>query len=345
MTETDTTAVLADDSPRPTVDEDAQGQLVREAVRDIARDGLRSVCFVGCGGSYFGAGPSHYLLEQRVAAYPVLRMNADEFNWRRPPIVGERSLVVVASHSGGTPETVRAVQTARALGAEQVIAVSGAKDSALAQAADHSFVYHHDLASSSQARLYGHLTHAILEISEVESEAEAAEAAGAYDTLTGALYDAILAVDADTRKAAELLTSASLSFILGAGPDEDIARCLSMCYLQEMQWLNSEAFNAGEFFHGAFEVVTEDDPAMVVMIGEHAARPMEERAVRFIERYSKKFALVDTKTVALDGIPERFRAELSPHILNAIAGRISKLCEEITGHSLKIRRYMGEVDY
>jgi fructoselysine-6-P-deglycase FrlB-like protein len=345
MTETDTTAVIADDVPRPTVDEDAQGQLVREAVRDIARGGLRGVCFVGCGGSYFGAGPSHYLLEQRVAAYPALRMNADEFNWRRPPIVGERSLVVVASHSGGTPETVRAVQTARALGAEQVIAVSGAKDSALAQAADHSFVYHHDLASSSQARLYGHLTHAILEVSQVESEAEAAEATGAYDTLTRVLYDAILAVDADTRKAAELLTSASLSFILGAGPDEDIARCLSMCYLQEMQWLNSEAFNAGEFFHGAFEVVTQDDPAIVVMMGEHAARPMEERAVRFIERYSKKFALIDTKTVVLDGIPERFRAELSPHILNAIAGRISKLCEEITGHSLKTRRYMGEVDY
>ena len=345
MTETDTTAVIADDSPGPKVDEDAQGQLVREAVRGIARDGLRSVCFVGCGGSYFGAGPFHYLLDQRVAAYPTLRMNADEFNWRRPPIVGERSLVVVASHSGSTPETVRAVETARALGAEKVIAVSGDKDSTLAQAADVGFVYHHDPASASKARLYGHLTHAILEASGVESEAEAAEAAGVYDTLNGVLRDAVLAVDADSRRVAELLTSASLSVILGAGPDEDVARSLSMCYLQEMQWLPSEAFNAGEFFHGAFEVVTEDEPTVVVMIGEHAARPMEERAVRFVERYSKRFALIDTKTVALDGIPERFRAELSPHILSAIGDRIAKICEEITGHSLKIRRYMGEVEY
>lgn len=344
MTETDTT-VLAEDSHGPKVDEEAQGQLVREAVRDIAQDGLRSVCFVGCGGSYFGAGPFQYLLDHRVGAYPTLRMNADEFNWRRPPIVGERSLVVVASHSGKTPETVRAVETARALGAAKVIGVSGDKDSTLAQAADLSFVYHHDPASTSKARLYGHLTHAVLEASRVESEAEAAEATHAYDTLTRVLRDAVLAIDADTRKVAELLTSASLSFILGAGPDEDVARSLSMCYLQEMQWLHSEAFNAGEFFHGAFEVVTDDDPAIAVMIGEHAARPMEERAVRFIERYSKRFALIDTKTVALDGIPDRFRGELSPHILNAIADRISTMCEEITGHSLKIRRYMGEVDY
>ncbi|MHB1931193.1 MAG: SIS domain-containing protein [Acidimicrobiales bacterium] len=345
MTDTQTTTVIADGVHGPTVDEDAQGKLIREAVHDIARGGLRSVCFVGCGGSYFGAAPTHYLLDQRVAAHPTLRMNADEFNWRRPPIVGDRSLVVVASHSGSTPETVRAVETARALGAPKVLAVSGDKSSELARAADVSFVYHHDKASTSKARVYGHLGHAILEASGLESEEEAAEATAAYDALTGVLRDAVLAVDPATRKVAQLVTSASLSFILGAGPDEDVARSLSMCYLQEMQWLHSEAFNAGEFFHGAFEVVTEEDPAIVVMLGEHAARPMEERAVRFVERHSKRCAVIDSRTVALEGIPENFRAELSPHIVNAIADRVAEMCEEITGHSLKIRRYMGEVEY
>jgi fructoselysine 6-phosphate deglycase len=332
--------------PSATADEATQGERIRAAVLDLARDGLRSLCFVGCGGSYFGAGPSQYLLDQTASAYPTLRMNADEFNWRRPATVGPRSLVVVASHSGSTPETVRAVDTARSMGVPTIIAISGDKDSKLAQAADLSFTYHHDKASTSKARLYGQLTHALLEAGGYESASEANQAIAGYETLTETLRDAVVALDEKViQPAGELIVGARSSFVLGAGPDEDVARGLSMCYLQEMQWLHSSAFNAGEFFHGAFEVVTDDDPAVLLMLGEHAARPMEERAGRFVDRYSKKVARFDSRDVTIDGLAEELRPELSPHMLNAMVDRLAEVVEGLTGHSLKIRRYMGEVDY
>jgi fructoselysine 6-phosphate deglycase len=341
----DATPTETVDSHRPSVDEVAQGTAIRETILARWAEGVDNIFFIGCGGSYFGAAPFEYLLDAKLPTHPVRRINADEFNCQRPAAVGPRTLAVVASHSGSTPETVKAITTARELGVPHVIAVSADKTKPLAAAADTSFLYHHDAASTSKALLYANLTHAILEAARVETREQAADAVAAYVGITETLADAILAKDEELRQVAETLAGSSLSFILGAGPDEDVARSLSMCYLQEMQWLDSEAFNAGEFFHGAFEVVTGDSHAVLLLMGESPARPMEERAKTFLERYSTNTVVVDSKTIDVPGLDPQYRPEISPHILNGVVDRLAKLCEGTTGHSMKIRRYMGEVEY
>lgn len=333
------------DPYKPSVDEVAQGAVVRETILARWAEGVDNIFFIGCGGSYFGAGPSEYLLDGKLASIPVRRINADEFNTQRPAAAGPRTLAIVASHSGSTPETVAAVATARELGVPYVIAVSGDPTKPLAQAADIDFVYHHDPATTSKARLYAHITHSILEAAGVESEQEAADAVAVYNGLFETLRDAVLTHDDELKQVAEALTSTKLSILLGAGPDEDVARSFSMCLLQEMQWLDSQAFNAGEFFHGAFEVVTEDSHAVLLLLGESPARAMEERAKTFLDEYSSKTVVLDSKMVAVPGLDAKYRDEVSPHILTALIDRTAELCEAATGHSMKIRRYMGKVEY
>ena len=98
---------------------------------------------------------------------------------------------------------------------------------------------------------------------------------------------------------AAALASEPVIFVLGAGPAEDVARCLSMCYLQEMQWLHSAAFNAGEFFHGAFEVVTDQRTGVVLFLGEDHSRPIAERARTFLDKYARRAWTVDLAELAL----------------------------------------------
>ena len=116
-----------------------------------------------------------------------------------------------------------------------------------------------------------------------------------------------------------------------------------MCYLQEMQWMHAAAFNAGEFFHGAFEVVTDDVP-VIIYAGEDATRPMAERAIDFCSRYTKNLHVVDSRDFGLPGtVLDARRGGTDPAWFERLPpGRsTSRPC----GHDLKLRRYMFKVDY
>ena len=52
----------------------------------------------------------------------------------------------------------------------------------------------------------------------------------------------------------------------------------------EMQWYNSQAIHANEFFHGPFEVV-DKDANFIVMIGLDETRALAERARDFLVKY------------------------------------------------------------
>src|SRR5579875_3812269 len=118
----------------------------------------------------------------------------------------------------------------------------------------------------------------------------------------------------------------------------------AMCYLQEMQWRHAAAFNAGEFFHGAFEMITERMPVLLFM-GEDETRPVAQRASRFLDRYTRRAFRVDSAELELPGVPAACRAEIGPIVLGALSYRLAQHYEAITGHSLENRRYMFKVDY
>ncbi len=322
-----------------------QRSRVSSIVAEAAAGGIKTLFFVGCGGSLYASSPIGDVMATHGRSVVTYRMESGEFVYGPPATLGPDSLVVVGSHTGTTPETIKAIEVARARGPRAVLAITREPDSPLAQAADHAFTYgsKHTVWEPKQVYL-AQIGHGALLACGDESQAEHDAALDAYSGLGGAILDAIAASDDYLAEMAAALASEPVIYVLGAGPAEDVARCLSMCYLQEMQWLHSAAFNANEFFHGAFEVVT-DQTAVLLFLGQDHSRPIAERARTFLEKYARRAWTVDLADLALPGIPGTYRGEIGPLVLGSLASRIGQHFEAVTGHDLDTRRYMHKVEY
>ena len=175
-----------------------------------------------------------------------------------------------------------------------------------------------------------------------ERDADAVDQALA--ALPAAVRHAVEQAEPQLADIAEAFKDEPITYVLGSGPSYGWAYGLAMCFLQEMQWKHAAAFNSGEFFQGAFEMV-DDDTAVLLWIGDDASRPMGERAKRFLDQYCKKAQYVDVRDLELPGIPESVRGDVSPIVVGALANRLAQHYESVRGHDLETRRYMFKVEY
>ncbi|KRF27513.1 SIS domain-containing protein [Phycicoccus sp. Soil802] len=310
----------------------AERDAIATVVRDVVDRGLRNVYFVGAGGSIICSYPAHYLLQQK-ASFPAFQLQSDELNTSVPAVMGPGSLVVLASYTGTTKETVAAAKTAKATGATVIAAAK--PGSPLAEAADVAFTGKSDLFELVVA-------FELLAATGAELDTEAVDQALA--ALPAAVRHAVEQAEAQLADIAEAFKDEPITYVLGSGPSYGWAYGLAMCFLQEMQWKHAAAFNSGEFFQGAFEMV-DDDTAVLLWVGDDASRPMGERAKTFLDQYCKKAQYVDVRDLELPGIPESVRGEVSPIVVGALANRLAQHYESVRGHDLETRRYMFKVEY
>ena len=307
-------------------------EAIAAALADVVARGLRNVYFVGAGGSIICSYPAHYLL-QRKASFPAFQVQSDELNCSTPALMGEGSLVVLASYTGTTKETVAAAKTAKASGATVISAAKAG--SPLAEASD--------IAFSGKSDLFELLV-AFELLAATGADLDRAEVDAALTALPQAVRHAIEQAEPQLAKIADAFKDEPITYVLGSGPSYGWAYGFAMCFLQEMQWKHAAAFNTGEFFQGAFEMV-DDDTAVLLWLGEDASRPMAERGKAFLDTYCKKAQYVDVKDLDLPGIPAALRQDVSPIVVGALANRLAQHYESVRGHDLETRRYMFKVDY
>jgi len=308
-------------------------QQVEQLVNDVVRRGLRNVFFVGAGGSLIASYPAYWIL-MRAAQFPVFQVQSDELNTTRPAALGHGSLVVVASYTGTTKETVAAADWAKSRGATVVAA--GKAGSPLTELADLAITGENsDIAEAL-------VSYALLQRLDVPGDYDATWRA--LEALPEALRIAQEEVEEQVHDIAEALKDEPITYVLGSGPNYGWAYGLAMCYLQEMQWKHAAAYDSGEFFQGAFEVI-DDSVAVIVLLGEDASRPMGERARAFLDRYGKKVHYLDTARLTLPGVPPELRGDVSPFALRVVIGRLAKHYELVRGHDLEQRHYMFKVEY
>jgi fructoselysine-6-P-deglycase FrlB-like protein len=310
----------------------AERSAIAATVRGVVEAGLRNVYFVGAGGSIICSYPAHYLL-QRKADFPVFQLQSDELNCSTPALMGEGSLVVLASYTGTTKETVAAARTAKAAGATVIAAAK--EGSPLAEAADVAFSGKSDLFE---------LVVAYELLAATGADVDGAAVDTALEALPAAVRHAVEQAEPLLADIAEAFKDEPITYVLGSGPSYGWAYGLAMCFLQEMQWKHAAAFNTGEFFQGAFEMV-DDDTAVLLWLGDDASRPMAERGKAFLDTYCKKAQYVDVRDLDLPGIPSQVRGDVSPIVVGALANRLAQHYEAVRGHDLETRRYMFKVDY
>ena len=289
--------------------------LVRQqiaAVRAAAeKREIRDIYVAACGGSLATLYPVKYILERETDAVTVSAVNAAEFYNDPPRRLGEHALVILNSQSGTTAETVAAARLARERGA-LTAAFTTAPGSVMEQTVDCPIYYYDDPVNP-----YPLLLSIFPEVYQL--------AYALLDCFTGSARLPAMETAMENLEAAE-------------------AYILTNCSFMESVWRHSSPLNAGELFHGACEAVGRETP-VVAFLGLGAYRPVEERAVKFLQRITDKLTVLDAAALDLDGIPEELRAVAAPLVLHAVASDFCLQLSYLTGHPMSSRRYMGVMKY
>lgn len=319
------------------------GQLLVAAIDAVRRRNPKNIYFVACGGSLAYMYNQQYILDREIGI-PAFVLSSNEFIHRDPKGLGADSLVISCSHSGNTPETVEATAFARRKGA-LTVAYSYKVDSPLWQAAECNL--HYDWGPEANA--YDHRAGMALRF--MFGILDALQPKPLYKLGLEAiknLQDIFLRNKAKFAAAADLFGSSHkrepLIYTMGSGPVYGEAYSFAICLLQEMQWVHSAAIHSGEYFHGPFEITDFDVPFLLLKTSGET-RPLDERALAFASKFSKKVTVVDAEGFDWTGIDPSLKSYLSAPIFGAVLRVYAERLAEHRGHPLSVRRYMWKMDY
>lgn len=299
------------------------------------------IYLVGCGAPNRVMLTLQYWLEHYQTAFEVRRYFPAEF-MALNPVVDDRTLVILGSKSGTTPETVAAAKFVQGLPCISV-AVTQTENLPLAQAVQHPLL----IGESEQS----HNAMYIVLQALVGGLMKAKDKWPLYDKLMRSLENlpAALVESArlnETRAAEEarLYKDDRILYHVASGPMFATAYVFGVCILMEMQWMHSTALEAAEFFHGPFEIVDPTIP-LVLMLGEDPSRPLMERVVRFCQKYTERLMIYDSRDFPMTGIDPEIRPLVAPYIIEAALYRIAVRLAVWHNQPLSTRRYMWKTEY
>ncbi|MGL4813255.1 MAG: SIS domain-containing protein [Beijerinckiaceae bacterium] len=298
------------------------------------------IYFVACGSANRAMLGLAWWTEHYSTRIDVRRYFPAEFMAINPRL-DSRTLVVLASKSGTTPETVAAAEFLKGRGC-QVVAFSQFGDRPLAMAVPQHFLVGETPESfTAMAMLMHAMTGGIL---AHDGWPLIDDLMTSLDALPDALTAAALQNDARARTDAANYSKDRAFYHVASGPGFTTAYVFGVCILMEMLWLHSYPIEAAEFFHGPFEIVDRQTP-LFLLIGEDPTRPLMERVQRFCDQYAGRVMTYDSRDYAMPGIAPAIRPMLAPYILQAALKRFSVHLSAQHGQPLSTRRYMWKVAY
>jgi len=296
---------------------------------------------VGCGGPNRAMLPIEYWIEHYSGTLEVRRYFPAEFVTLAPRRLDARTLVILGSKSGTTPETVDAARFARARPCH-VIAITEKSDAALAQAVEGPLLMGAGSGGGSMLMLLLALVGGLM--AEREHWELFAPLMSSLRALPQVLAEVSAASDKRSAEDARQLKDDRILYHIAAGPMFATAYVWGVCVLMEMQWMHSVPLEAAEFFHGPFEIVDNTTP-IVLMKGEDPSRPLMDRVERFCKKYTERLFIYDSADYEMPGIDPAIRAIVAPQVVQSALRRISDRLAVWHNHPLSTRRYMWKTEY
>jgi Predicted phosphosugar isomerases len=321
----------------------------QRVIKDIlekseAEGGIKNVCLVACGGSLGAFYPAKTFLETEAKELRVGYYTSNEFVHAMPASFGKNSLLIVTSHRGNTPETVKAAEIARGMGVP-VIGLTHVPGSPLTEHCDYVL----DYTFGDGKDIAGEKTMVCLLL--VMELLQRTEGYAHYD----AFMHGVERIDGIVKNACGKVARRALAFAdeykndpviytMGSGAGFGAAYMESICIFMEMQWIHSAAIHTGEFFHGPFEITDADTP-FVIQLAEGKTRPLDERALTFLKTYAKRIEVLDAKDLGLSTIDASVVDYFNHSLFNNVYAVYNSALAEARQHPLTTRRYMWKVQY
>ncbi|TIT25020.1 MAG: SIS domain-containing protein [Mesorhizobium sp.] len=325
---------------------------VQRALTATAGRRFSHLFLVACGGSLSIMMAGKYFVDRHSGTFACDIYNADEFVCRDPRLLGPDTLVVLCSQTGTTNETVRAANYAKDRGAA-TIGMTLDLISPLAKAVDHAVAYQAsyttgkeiDSACSNYGVLYMLLAGLI---DEREGAGITADLLMSLNYLQPSIERAHRTYADRFQAFAPRFGPCNTIYTLASGASYGAAYSYAICVLMEMQWYDSQAIHANEFFHGPFEVV-DRDACFVVLLGLDETRSLSERARDFLFKYGSRenILVLDGAELDLSGMSEHIKPYLVPLVFFDTLWRFAYELAGLRGRPmLEGRRYMKKLtDY
>jgi fructoselysine-6-P-deglycase FrlB-like protein len=267
-----------------------------EACEAIGRSEFRDarhLYLVGSGGSFAALQTAKYVLDAFLEQ-PTDVMPSYELVWRAPERLGPSSLVVLASYSGETEDTLKAQRYAHRRGA-RTVAIVGQSHSTMAREADLVIPY----ASGA--------------IFEVPILALILAAAAATEQRAGQLVDdlrvginllpeiltQVLRVEEQrAEQRARDWLHAQHVYVLATGPLAPLAYKLAMSVVMENVRIGATFSDACEWRHGPAEAMERMRGDFIVLLGTDDSREMCVRTIDFCRARGSSVMVYDAEEYA-----------------------------------------------
>jgi fructoselysine 6-phosphate deglycase len=309
---------------------------------DLARAGIKNIFLIGCGAPNREMGAIKYFLDRDAKTLETYLYFPAEFIDQVPAKLGPDSLVVMATHSGTTPEMIQAAEFVKQFNCKTV-GVTQFEDSPFARNVQHVLTYgKSDHGYPAKFIILLALLAGVMK--GVENWKLADKVVKSLNALPSVLVDAEEASEARSIEEARLYKDDDFIMIMGSGPNYSTAYTFGVCVLMEMQWMHTNVGEAAEFFHGPFEVIDQNTPVFLFK-GEDGSLPIVERVERFCKKYTERLVIYDSKDYEMKGIDPEVRGIVAPIVLSAAVNRFSQHLAVWHNHPLSTRRYMWKFEY
>jgi len=302
---------------------------------------LKAVYFVACGGSEAALAAGKYMLATETKCLSVGKYNSNLFVHDTPKTLDD-CCIVIACTLKGTAETIEAMRTAEAAGA-YTIALTGGPETDMAKAASCVILYNGGGVATNSTSTSVRIA------AEILGQFEGWEG---YDKVIP-LFDKVNAiVEADKKnwfdRAAAFgreFAGDSIFYILANGPLEGTAYSMAYCHLNEMQTKHAVMLPSGDYFHGPFETTTKE-LAYVLLETNGRSRALDERVIRFFERFAGRYTVIDAAESQLYKEADPSIAEyFEPVVIWPIERLFVEQIAEVRGRSMDDRNYMWKYEY
>lgn len=313
--------------------------------------GVKSLYFVGCGGSLGAFYPAKTFMEKESMTLKSALVNSNEFVHNTPRDFGKNSIICLACHKGNTPETIAAAKLGKEMGAA-VIILTWFEESEIIEYGDYVIRYTFD---ASPDHLAGDIDYAgekticallvaVETVSQVEGYQNYDKFYEGVGMITGIIRNARAHVAERAAAFGKEYKDDDFIYTMGSGAGYGAAYMESICIFMEMLWMNSSSIHTGEYFHGPFEVTDANRPFMI-QISEGSTRALDERCLKFLKKYAKRIEVLDAKELGLSTIDESVIDYFNHSLFNNVYPIYNHSLAVEREHPLTTRRYMWKVEY
>ena len=309
--------------------------------KEIHHEGYKNIFFISVGGSIAIMWPIQEILKQ-ITDIPVFAEQAAEIVLTGHKQLTKESIVIMASKSGNTKETVAAAEWCKEQG-YRVVSLVGEKNSPLEKASRWAIP---NVAKNGVEFEYIQLFLLLFKLLNYKGDFPNYEKfAEQLKSLPRNLLNAKKKFEPNANEIAKKYYKEPYNIWIGSGEMWGEVYLFSMCILEEMQWIRTKAVSSTEFFHGTLELIEEDVPVFLVK-GEGKRRVADNRVEEFCKQHTKKLVVIDTKEYELDGIDDEFRWILAPTISTTLlVDRLAQYYQKYTGHNMEDYRYYRQFAY